>query len=190
MKQMFSRHRFLKMSLLAMGLLLGVGFYTLRPKRLRNYGKLLTFSDYEADVIQTFGLLVLPKVKDFPSIEEAKVLERLDEELFFVSGPIRTDFIAAIWYLEFLPMQYGFFSRFTRLSEQDRIDFIKQLIETNSDLDRVTYTNIRMLVFYMYYSHQTTWDAIGYDGPYGKFPEKLSAQRLYYRQETGGQKDV
>jgi hypothetical protein len=38
--------------------------------------------------------------------------------------------------------------------------------------------------FIMYYGHESKWQAIGYDGPFGKVPEQLGEQRLHYPKQS------
>ena len=92
---------------------------------------------------------------------------------------------AALLALEFLPLGSGYFSRFTRLSEARRLRFLQSMSATKSDVSRQVVFNIRMVLYLMHYGHSASWNAIGYDGPFGGFPEKPSPMRLYYQKQIG-----
>jgi hypothetical protein len=181
-QQAFSRRRFLKLALLGGGGLLAAGaLFRFWPRK--NHGRLLTLNNYLADVIEAFAEVTLPPA-GMPDATTAQVVRRLDEELTFVSEQISSDFIAALYLIEFSPAAYGFFGRMSRLPREKRLAFLQKAGGAGSDLVRAAVANIRMLILYCYYGHPSTWKRIGYDGPFGGFPEKLSEQRRYYREQV------
>ncbi|HMY11950.1 MAG TPA: hypothetical protein PKC74_10010, partial [Turneriella sp.] len=113
-----------------------------------------------------------------------QIVRRLDEELTFVAEQIRSDFLAALYLVEFSPAAYGFFGRMSRLTREKRLAFLQKAGGSGSDLVRAAISNIRMLVMLCYYGHPASWKRIGYDGPFGGFPEKLSEQRRHYREQV------
>lgn len=71
------------------------------------------FSDSETKTVAAFSEVVLPITEPgMPNLEEANVMRRLDEELYFVSEEIQEDFHSAVMVLEYLPIFYGHFSFF------------------------------------------------------------------------------
>lgn len=183
-QQTFSRRSFLKYALIGGGSLLALGALARFWPR-KSFGKLLTLHDYLADALEAFAGVTLPGEAGMPDAAAAQVIRRLDEELTFVASQISSDFIAAIYLIEFSPTAYGFFGRMSRLEPAKRVEYLKRAGGEGSDLVRAAVSNIRMLVLLCYYGHASTWQKIGYDGPYGALPEKLSEQRLHYRRLTG-----
>jgi len=182
MEQTFSRRSFLKYGLIAGGAALALtGVSRFFPRK--RYGKLLTLNAYQADILDAFAQSTLPG-SHMPGAEEAQVIRRVDEELTFVSDQIRSDFLAALYLVEFSPIGSGHLSRLSRLDEATRVHFLRAAADTSSDLLRAAVSNIRMVILLVYYGHESTWKKIGYDGPYGHFPEKLSEQRYYYAKNT------
>ncbi|MFN8353342.1 MAG: hypothetical protein U0Y10_02765 [Spirosomataceae bacterium] len=180
----FARRKFLKYSLLGLGGVVGIGTIGagifLSNSFRNNYGKLLVLDGHLADIAHAFAEAALPQGNGFPSIKEATVVQRMDEELFFIDPNIQSDFKAVLYLVEAMPLLEGRFSRFSRLSREQRIAFLEQMQATTNDLYRVAIANARMVVRLMYYGHPSTWKAIGYDGPFGNIPEVLSEQRRYY----------
>ncbi|MCB1306897.1 MAG: hypothetical protein KDK30_01895 [Leptospiraceae bacterium] len=177
------RRRLIQYGLLGGGALFVLGGITrLAPS---NQKRLLVFNDWEADVVNAYARAILPAEAGQPDAEDTNVLQRLDEELYFVDASIRDDFKQALLALEFLPLGSGYFSRFTRLSEARRLRFLQSMSATKSDVSRQVVFNIRMVLYLMHYGHSASWNAIGYDGPFGGFPEKPSPMRLYYQKQIG-----
>lgn len=180
----FSRRSFLKYALLGGGSLLAVGAISRFWPR-KSFGKLVTLNAYLADVLDSFAEVTLPQGAGMPDANTALVVRRLDEELTFVADAISSDFIAAIYLIEFYPAAYGYFGRMSRLDPAKRVEFLKRAGGEGSDLVRAAVSNIRMLILLCYYGHASTWKKIGYDGPFAGLPEKLSEQRKHYRQLSG-----
>ncbi len=146
------------------------------------FGTLLAFNETQA--ITLFALSqTFVNNPDAPS-QIITLVKRLDEEMYFVQQSIRDDFKLALDFLEYLPMAYGEFSRLSRMSLEQRTIFISSIQNSSIDAVRVAVSGCRMLVFVCYYSQDASWQSIGFDGPHSKIPEKLSPQRLHYRQLT------
>lgn len=187
-KPVFARRNFLKYSLIGLGSVaglaaVGVGVFNTNQYRDK-YGKLMVLDGHLADIVHAFAEAAMPVGNGFPTIEEAEVVKRMDEELFFISENIQSDFKAVLYLVELLPFAYGKMSRFSRLSREERIELLEKTADTENDLTRVAVANARMVTRLMYYGHPSSWKAIGYDGPFGNIPEQLSEQRKYYASIT------
>lgn len=188
------RRRFLKIGLAAVAGLAAVGGGAvwlmsggdedLSPKET-GFGKLLVLDPKRADIFHAFAEAALPKEEGFPTAREAQVVERLDEELYFVDASIRGDVKMVIDVFNLLPFFYGRFSTFTSLEPEDRTAFLKETQATKSDTVRVVVNALRMGALMMYYGHESTWNVIGYDGPHGGLEPIMNAQRTHYAQRTG-----
>jgi hypothetical protein len=187
---MFSKRRFLKFTLLGIGGTLaaaaGLGAYITQTNQYRTrYGTLLRLDGHLADIAHTLAQASVPTGRlGFPTIEEAEVVNRLDEELFFVNEKIYNDFKAALYLLEMLPMSYLHASRFSRLSLNERKKFLTEAIHTKDDTVRAVIANLSATMRWYYYGHPSTWKVIGYDGPFMNLPEQKSEQRLLYTKLT------
>ena len=185
-----SRRKFLKFGLLAGGAvavtLTSFSHLLSSDNNLKKYDnhKLLILSADEANIFDSFAQTVIPTDNNFPSVEEAEVIVRLDEELYFISDNIASDIKSAINALEWLPVLYGNFSRFTQMDINQRLDFLNSTKNTKIDLVRTIVNSCRMICFNLYYGHESTWNVIGYDGPFSKIPEIQSKQREYYKKIT------
>lgn len=147
----------------------------------------LYFSDSETKTVNAFSEVVLPIAEPgMPSLEKANVMRRLDEELHFVSEEIQEDFHSAMMVLEYLPLFYGYFSFFSRLSKEKRGELLTILAETDSDIVRAVVGNLKLLVCLVYYGHKSTWEQISYPGPFGNPPEKWSESRIHYQNLVNG----
>ena len=185
----FKRRKFLKYSLLGLGGLvgataIGTGIF-LSNKYDKIHGKLLLFDGHLTDILHAFCEVAMPSSKlGFPTHLEAEVVKRMDEEFFFANKHIQSDFKAVLYLLEGMPIASGYFSRFSRLSIEKRLEFLNKMQNTENDLFRVAIANVRVTTRMMYYGHPNTWKAIGYDGPYANIPEIISEQRAFYKKQT------
>ncbi len=149
--------------------------------------KYLYFSDSELEIMQVWSDSVLPvQEKGMPSADEAEVVRRLDEEFYFVSEEIQEEFHLAITALQYSPFFYGYFSRFSKMHRDDRIRFLKQTESTDSDTMRAVVGNLKLVTFLAYYGHKSTWQEIGFDGPFANPSEKWSESRIYYKKTISG----
>ena len=57
---------------------------------------------------------------------------------------------------------------FSDLSLDERRRYLLEWQNSTIDLRRQAYQVLRMMVFFYYYSQDTTWKAVGYDGPWIK----------------------
>lgn len=151
------------------------------PKSLGEY--YLALSRWNIDTLKVYAESILPKGDDWPSAETAEVYRRMDEELFFCSKSISSDLSDALLLIEWYPFFAGSFSRFSRLSTATATQIVSTGLTSENELVRAAFSNVRMLIFMMYYGHSSTFSKIGYDGPFLNWPEKLSEQRLYYAEE-------
>ncbi|RQS06216.1 hypothetical protein DIE07_24730 [Burkholderia sp. Bp9002] len=188
--RLFARRRFLKMALIGAGGTMaaaagGAGYLTLTHRFRNRYGKLLVFDGHLADVVHALAEASVPDAPGFPTIEQAEVVTRMDEEMFFVSEKLGSDVKAGLYLLEMLPLAYGRMSRLSRLSVSERRAFLTRARDTQDDTVRVVIANLSGMVRWYYFGHPSTWKAIGYDGPFMGLPEKRSEQRMLYAKLVG-----
>jgi hypothetical protein len=182
---LFTKRRFLKFSLLGVAgaatLVAGAGAYITQTNRYRHrYGQLLVVDGHLADIAHTLAEACVPNRPGFPDIEQAEVVKRLDEELFFVSDNISSDLKAAFYLLEMFPLAYGHLSRFSRLTVEERKQVLTAASDTQDDTLRAVIANLSAMMRWYYYGHPSTWKVIGYDGPFMNLPENHSEQRIHY----------
>lgn len=144
-------------------------------------------SRWNLDTLKKMADALLPRGQGFPSAEEARLYRRLDEELYFCNRSISSDMRDALLLVEWYPFACGYLSRFSRLQTEDAARLIEMGLQSKNDLVRVVFSNLRMVIFLMYYGHSSTYASIGYDGPFGGFGEILSEQRRYYERISHGQ---
>ena len=147
-------------------------------------GYYLTLSRWNVETITKIAQALLPQGDGFPSVEQAELNQRLDEELSFCNKAISSDLRDALLLAEWYPFCCGYFSRFSRLSTEHAAHVIETGMKSKNDLVRVVFSNLRVLIFMIYYGHESTYAKIGYDGPFGGFPGRLSEQRKYYAEKT------
>lgn len=146
------------------------------------FGKLLVLDQNRAQVLFAFAEACVPNTNG--EIKRARVMHRIDEELYFVSGDIREDFLLALDVMQYLPMVYGYFSRFSKLTLADRNALLRALQQTRLDTVSAVLNACRMAVMMMYYGHESTWAPIQYDGTFSRAPQIHSLQRRRYQQLT------
>jgi hypothetical protein len=166
----------------------GCSFFTGKAvtKFETQFGTLLVLDATQANTFYAFAEAIIPKGSGFPDVKTAKVVERADEETSFTAKKIQIDVKAMLDIMEYLPIFHGEFSRFSKMTMDDRLTFLNSLHNTTNDMVRAVVNNCRMITFNMYYGHESTWQAVGYDGPFGKVPEKIGEQRQHYAKQVGG----
>lgn len=109
---------------------------------------------------------LLPADGDLPSGIALGVHQRIDEEVWAASDPIRDDLRAAITVVEHLPPAYGFWGRFTRLDPAAREAYYRALLQGRPGPIVAAAVALKQMCGLYYYAHPSTWPAIGYDGPW------------------------
>jgi hypothetical protein len=184
------RRRFLKLGVLGGSTLIAASQIGCTKKDTSvdaiKHEKLLVLDHKDASIIVAIAQAILPSENTFPSAGQAVLVERIDEELFFVSQSIQDDFKLALSVVNTMPVLYGYFSFYTNLSKSDRLLCFQELQHTRFDSIRAASNAARMIINLVYFSHPSTWDLIGYDGAFAKIPEQMSEQRNYYKQLTKG----
>lgn len=105
-----SRRAFLKSLFIAAGAAgAGVSLPACAPEAGRDpQGRpYLFFEPGEAALLQVLGDAVIPTQKGFPTLAEAEVIRRVDEELYLVGEAIRDDVRAALGLLQWAPVLFG-----------------------------------------------------------------------------------
>ncbi|TGK07299.1 hypothetical protein EHO59_04105 [Leptospira semungkisensis] len=182
----FSRKTFLRLGIAGSGALVLGSSICILNRSGRVLPKSLFFSESELETLAALSEAILPEGPNIPTYKDAKVLERLDEEFFFVDPFLSDDFKTLVLVMEYLPLFHWKFSRFSKMSLESRRKFLSELNDSDSDLIRAVWSNLRMPIFLMYYGHESTFKMISYDGPFGNPPEKLSESRIYYNKLIGG----
>jgi len=148
-----------------------------------DFGPLLFFDAKQAHLVHAFAEATLPHGPEYATPIQARVVNRLDEELSFVSESISADYIKILQAVDFLPKLFGESKSFTAMDRPERLAFLNSTLETDIDEVRAGLNAMRMAVLLMYYGHESTWEQIRYDGPFsGKSPVP-GAQRNHYMDE-------
>lgn len=185
-----SRRRFLR-GAAVLGALAGAGLGASACSRGTETGSdarpLLALTAAQARTLGAVADAVVPTQPGFPDAQQAQVVRRFDEELSFVAPSIRDDLRAALGVLEYAPLLYGHFSRFSALDLAARRQVLQAMNTSRVELLRAIGSNAKILVQFFYFSHPSVWAATGYDGPFGRMPEQTSEQRAWYVQQTPGE---
>lgn len=105
---------------------------------------------------------------------ELGVPQRIDEEVWAADDGMRSDLRNILQFIEHIPPVYGHFGRFTSLDRTAREKVLRSLLTSSQTLFVQAATAAKELVYLFYYSHDETWEALGYPGPlvdYNKPPE-------------------
>jgi len=145
------------------------------------FGPLMVFDEPQANILYALSEAYISNAKNTQQL--TGVIQRLDEELYFVSDSIREDFKLALDVMEHLPLAYGKFSRLSRLTIDQRRLFLVAIQGSGIQTIRAVANACRMAVFMTYYNQESTWSTIGYGGTFSQLPEKLSPQRQHYAKE-------
>ncbi len=176
-----SRRRWIKAAALSgVGLTTAVAFWTVNKRVPLAAPYMLEFDKDEARTWYALAEAVLPTGQGFPGIEESGVLIRLDEEVYFVSEDAKSDIHAALQVLEYLPLIYGYFTRFSGLGANERAHVIALAHNSRFDIPRAVSSSLRLMVQLFYFGSKPTWHPMGYDGPFAGIEENLSEQRIHY----------
>ena len=127
------------------------------------------------------GLLghIIPEREGSPSVDDARLAERMDLEMtFHASEAVAGDIRLALTVLEYGPLFRGRFSRFTSMAADRQLSFLESVInDPASSLLRQALGGVKMLAMVLYYSDDRSWQKIGYRGPFveRKLPEASNA---------------
>lgn len=146
--------------------------------------KLMAISSDEACLLSQIAGAMLPVGDQWPTIHQAQVIERLDEELFFVSEQILSDFKLALSVVNTFPLLYGHGAFFASLPLEQQRACLRKSEDTRLESVRGAINACRMAIHLLYFGHESTWQAMGYGGPFARLPQQLSPQRIFYRNLT------
>jgi hypothetical protein len=173
-----SRRRVLGLSLGLGAALLGGGWAVRASARAAP--RCLSFDAGQVATLEALIGAVVPTTPGFPSAADAAVLDRFDEETYFVSPEVRDDIRTAVDVLEYLPLLYGHLSRFSHLTVAERQRVLIAAAQSRFAVPRAVAGSLRMMAHLFYYGHRATWRATGFDGPFARLEPKLSEQRVHF----------
>jgi hypothetical protein len=142
--------------------------------------RFLVLSAVQATTLAAVAQAVIPPQAGFPTVEQAQVVQRMDEELWLSDASIQEDMCAALAVMEWLPLAYGHWGRFSSLDASQILEVLTRSMESSIEIFRAVGTNLKLVSHFMYFGHPSAWAAIGYDGPFQKLPPILSEQRKTY----------
>ena len=143
-------------------------------------GRCLSFDDGQVATLEALIGAVIPTESPFPAATDARVLDRFDEETYFVGAEVREDIRTAVDALDYLPLLYGHFARFGHLPLGARQRVREAAMQSRFALPRAVAGSLRMMAHLFYYGHPATWPATGYDGPFSRIEPILSEQRVEF----------
>lgn len=162
---MITRRNFIKGSIVGNLLLLSSGPIIQGCKRSVSGGyKFL--SDSEAETLRAFTMRLIPPGGPIPpSAEDVGVVRKIDEALAQEDRDVQKQFSMALFLFEFAPLFSRKFARFTNLSESDQVEVMKNWSRSRWQLKRNVFNAMKDLSMFMYYTTDSVWQYIGYDGP-------------------------
>lgn len=176
-----SRRRWIKAAALSGGgLTIAAAFWTVSKRIPLAAPYMLEFNRAEARTWCALAEAILPMGQGFPSVEDSGVLIRLDEEVYFTSEDAQSDIHAALQVLEYLPLLYGYFTRFSGLAVSERVNVLQLAQNSRFDIPRAVSSSLRLMLQLFYFGSKPTWKSMGYDGPFAGIGENLSEQRIFY----------
>lgn len=126
----------------------------------------LGLSRKDLAIVRAIVETLCPADGDLPSGLAIGVHQRIDEEVWSQSAVLRKDLVAAIELIEHLPPVYGYFGRFSGLSQADREAYFRALLLSGPTPVVQAAIALKQLCLLFYYTRSETWSAIGYDGPW------------------------
>lgn len=164
-----SRRRFLKVSLVAGGAILGVGGGGLLALRGRapSVDGLRLLDDHEYRTLQSLVEVMLPKTDEIPVDAVSMDLPRAFDE--FLSGEPEhnvKDLRKALVLIEFGPLVFDKkVTTFSRLAVAERTEHWDSWGVSDNLLRRQVSIAMRKFFNLVYFDHEEVWPSIGYPGP-------------------------
>lgn len=179
-----SRREFFKASIFIGSSIVFNSCFRKIQENFQDKGIFLVLNQQQRHTLRAFLEVLIPETNQIEEVFQA-VIRRMDEELYFVDSEISESFQDALYFAEWYPfIQYKtIFSRLSSLNKNERLSFIQDSIQNQEGIVRTVYSNIKMVVYYVYYGLEYSWKDIGYDGPFGKFREKPFEMRAYYKEK-------
>ncbi|MCZ8341494.1 MAG: hypothetical protein O9301_00540 [Leptospira sp.] len=174
-----SRKKFLIGSFGALGL-----YFVLSPYLGKSL-KTLFLSKNQSKVIWLYLSALLPPSYETQIEYRNTLIQRMDEELYFVNDSIQGEFDSALLLVEFYPWILGNWSSFSKLKREEALECIQKGIQSKNLSVRAAFSSLRMLCYLIHYGQKESWKDIQYEGPFAAFPEKISETRAYYKEQIG-----
>lgn len=123
-------------------------------------------SDREFDTLAAFAAVVVGASANALGTRAARVAERIELEISKAQGRLAADVRAALQLVETLPVILFVGRRFTRLAPEQQARVVGRMQRSASPLLRNSYSGLRTLSMFFYYSDPRAWPRLGYAGPW------------------------
>ena len=165
----FSRRFLFRRTALGAALMLAggalAGHWRRRPSALPA-GPLKALSPDEAAVLTAVCETLLPPASGFPTIQEVKLVERLDAKIATLPEDDRDELTALLAVLEYgAPVLGPASGRFTALPDAARESYLAGWESSRLEFKRTGFHALKYLVFLFYYDSPRAWKPLKYTGP-------------------------
>ena len=108
-----------------------------------------------------------------PTVEDVHAAEYIDAALGLTRREVQDQVKQALAVFEHAPPLFDLrFSRFTKLSAEDRFSVLASWRDSSLGFRRQLYKALRNLAYASYYSAESVWKSIDYDGPRYRDPNR------------------
>ncbi len=141
-----------------------------RPEEARG---LRFFDAKQLAIFRAVAKRMIPDEDGWPTVEEARVAELVDEELALWRnepplGPVLDDLKLLLALVEHGTLLDGHWSRFTRLPPDAQDDVLASWEASSIEVRRVGFQALKNLVVFTYYDDDRTFAKLSYAGPWHK----------------------
>ena len=128
---------------------------------------LQVFTSKEFHILEKVMETFLPQLDDSVlSVSDARAVAFFDSLLVRAPQELVKNLKSLLWIFEHGTfLMAGKFSRFTKLSLQDRYEVLESFMKSDSALKKTIYIALMKITMGMYYVNDKTWQSIRYDGP-------------------------
>ena len=119
----------------------------------------------EVIILSKLAEVVLPTEPPYPSVQETRLVERVDRELQFHTLAFVGDVKAALLLIEFGGWLHGTPGRFSHWERSRQEVRVEQLAHSWLEVEKVAFGALRGLLLFLYYTDEHTWAHIHYEGP-------------------------
>ncbi len=131
------------------------------------------FDARQMAIFRAVAKRMIPDEEGWPTVEEARVAELVDEELALWRNepplsPVLDDLKLLLSLVEHATLLDGHVSRFTRLAPEAQDDVLASWEASSIEVRRVGFQALKNLVVFTYYDDDRTFAKLSYAGPWHK----------------------
>lgn len=121
---------------------------------------------WQRNVLYWIAVTMLPDTEGWPTVEQLRIVERVEEKLSHMAKADIEDMLALLAIVEYgAPFLGGGLSTFSGMTAESRERYLGAWESSSLSIKRSGFAGLKYLVMMHYYDDPAAWPGVGYLGP-------------------------